>query len=306
MEASSTYVSTRQAADLLGVHESSVKRWCNADDLACTFTPGGHRRILLGDLLAFAQARDFDTALLALEPFEEQAWLALDAARTNGTYDDLARLLYGWLETGDDHLPSRLCDLLLAHEITLGDLCDGVLAPALRSVGEAWAGGTAEVGDVHRMTQYVRDVLAYLRHTCIVGGPNPEGPPAVVGAVRGGGHDVGALMARLLLEGAGWYVVYLGPDVPTEAFAQQQQQHGAGLVVVALTPGHPPAEAWALARLLAQLYDPATPYRLAVGGGTPLAEAPPGTLADLPFLAVQDFATMAAFAAWLDGEAGEG
>ncbi|MEM1271970.1 MAG: helix-turn-helix domain-containing protein, partial [Bacteroidota bacterium] len=58
----STSISTRQASDLLGVHESSVKRWCNAGDLGCEYTHGGHRRIPLAELLRFAEARSIEVA----------------------------------------------------------------------------------------------------------------------------------------------------------------------------------------------------------------------------------------------------
>ena len=56
-------VSTRQASALLGVHESSVKRWCNAEELECQLTPGGHRRIPIRALVAFARGQGIQVPL---------------------------------------------------------------------------------------------------------------------------------------------------------------------------------------------------------------------------------------------------
>ena len=64
-------ISTRQASHLLGVHESSVKRWCNAEELACWHTPGGHRRIPITAVVDFAEEQDLrlklDKAKLAFK-----------------------------------------------------------------------------------------------------------------------------------------------------------------------------------------------------------------------------------------------
>ena len=48
-------LTTSQAASLLQVHESSVKRWSNAGRVAPAKTTGGHRRITLSALLELAK-----------------------------------------------------------------------------------------------------------------------------------------------------------------------------------------------------------------------------------------------------------
>jgi excisionase family DNA binding protein len=47
------FLSTGQASDVLKCSEATVKRWCDADRLSCARTPGGHRKIAVGDLAAF-------------------------------------------------------------------------------------------------------------------------------------------------------------------------------------------------------------------------------------------------------------
>lgn len=303
MESSSSYVSTRQAAEILGVHESSVKRWCNAEEIACDFTPGGHRRFQVDHLVAFGRAQMLTSPVLALHPYEQDVWSAMEQARTESAYGPLVDILFAWLS---DHQAERAAQLLISlyqSGFTLPTLFDTLVAPCMYRIGKRWEHGTLDIGDEHRMTQLVKDALGTLRHFLHEEAARPEAgqngaehPVAILGCGRNEEHELGALMTRLVLEGEGWDVLYLGPNVPTEEFARQQQKHGAPLVCVSLSPMRGPADAWGLIRLLAGLYRPTSPYRFAIGGSRPLLQHDTG---DLPFEDVHDFIKLETFVDWL-------
>jgi excisionase family DNA binding protein len=61
------WVSLRKAADLLGVHPSTVRLWADHGQLTCRRTPGGHRRFLVADLARMQQQND------QTRPLEAQA-----------------------------------------------------------------------------------------------------------------------------------------------------------------------------------------------------------------------------------------
>jgi excisionase family DNA binding protein len=50
-------VTTRQAAQALGVSEASLKRWCDQGLLPSVRTPGGHRRLPLDGVVQFIRER---------------------------------------------------------------------------------------------------------------------------------------------------------------------------------------------------------------------------------------------------------
>ncbi len=261
-------VSTRQASAMLGVHESSVKRWCNAEELACWLTPGGHRRIPVLALAAFAQEQGID---LPLSHFGEDAgrvWAGLERAHREDAFADLIDFTYTSVAEGRQDVPGRLIEYLDAEGFALGRILDRLVGPVMRRIGLGYVQGTVSIGDEHRMTQTVRDALVTL-HATDDPTRNPNGkvrPVAVVGCTRGEVHELGALMTRLVLEAEGWRVIYLGLDVPTEEFATQQSKHAAALVCVSMMPPSGMAEAHTLVRFLDQMYDAAHPYHRAIGG----------------------------------------
>jgi methanogenic corrinoid protein MtbC1 len=292
-------VSTRQASDLLNVHESSIKRWCSSGDLPCDYTPGGHRRILLRDLAPFSRERDLPYALGAFGDAAETVWAGTQALRKRGDYTVLVDLLYEWLHEARSTLAGALVTFLRRQGVPLPTLLDELLAPAMHRIGSDYHAGMLSIGDEHRMTHLVRDLLVRL-HFEVEPSAGAERPVAVVGCARGEVHELGALMSRVLLEAAGWRVVYLGLNVPTEEFAQQQRRREAALVCIAMTPPTGTPEAVVMADVLAHLYDGRHPYRL-VFGGRAVSEDIGDLVADVPHPDVRAFGRMERFAGWLAG-----
>lgn len=303
MDVTTSYLTTQRAAQLLKAHESSVKRWCNAETLACTYTPGGHRRIPLDGLLQFAQQQDLPCSLLKMQPFEEDVWQGINQIWSDETFDSLITLGYTLLEAGHGDLFIPLLEFALEMDIPLPSLLDRLLSPVVHRIGDAWHNGALTVGDEHRMTEFVRDSLYALMYT-LPSRPSRNAiprPVAVVGCGRTETHNLGALMIRLLLKTLGWSVVYLGGSVPTEDLVLQQIKHKATLVCVSFAPPQAIPEALHTIRMLEQWYDAENPYRLALGGKGLQRDKIPSELSP-PFLDMQWFEDTQTFSRWLDGE----
>ncbi len=54
---SPTWLTLREAAGLLGIHDSTLRVWADRGEIAVFRTPGGHRRFRLADVRAFLQDR---------------------------------------------------------------------------------------------------------------------------------------------------------------------------------------------------------------------------------------------------------
>lgn len=302
-----TDLTTTQVADLLAVHPSTVKRWCNEGALPVHRTTGGHRRIHLDDALTLARERDIASFLHAFAPFEAQVWGAVNRVLETGDFEGVHTLAMDWLGAGRLRRLGELFHALARHPgIAFTEFCDVGLKGFMTLVGEGWRSGRLRVAEEHMVSEALVEALLRLRH----GDGDPSKPPtslpsagtrarqAVVGVMEGDRHQLGAQCVRLLLERRGWQVSFVGADVPVEEFAAVQRARRATLVCVSFAPPNTVADVRRCVRILGEFYEPGAPYALALGGNV----EGPARLDELapPFRDVGVFESAAAFDAALD------
>lgn len=270
MSESTPLATTRQAAEILGVHESSIKRWNTAKQLNAQQTSGGHRRFSIAEILTFAKKNRLDAPLLYYGNFAERVWIGLEELRKKNNYALLTKLVYEWVLEDRTPFVSELLVHIIRKEHKIEDIIDRLLAEVLYAVGDNYLNGTLAIGDEHRATHTLRDILIHLKEKLREQGysrPARNRPITILGCGREEEHELGALMARLVLESQGWTVIYLGLDVPTEEFAKQQVKHEAALVCISMMPPRGERDVHHIYNLLDRVYDRRHPYRLAFGGG---------------------------------------
>lgn len=289
-------LTTSEVADLLAVHASTVKRWCNDGEIVSEKTAGGHRRVHLEDALAFATDRGIPTVLSPFHPYEPHVWTALQEVRHQGSFRRLHGLAMGWVSRGQIRRLTALYDVVARDpSVPLCRFCDEGVRGLMAEVGQAWAEGRLRVAEEHMVSQAMTEVLLRLRaehrEARARNGWGDEAPVAVVGTMEGNQHHLGSLCVRLLLERLGWEVYYLGPDVPVEDFAVMQRGRDAALVCISLPPGAQAGDVSRAVRLLGDLHDPARAYTLALGGAVPQGMDP--AVLEGPFTDVRCFGSCA-------------
>ena len=265
-------LTSSQVAGLLAVHTSTVKRWCDEGVLISEKTEGGHRRIRLSNALETARSQDIQTYLDLFHPWEVNVWLAVSEVEDHGSYGRLQNLALSWLSDGRTDLLGRLLfEVGSRPSVPFSQFLDEGVRTFMMRVGAEWQGGRLAVGEEHMASQVVLETLLRLRpgwdHP-MTSGPSTDGflQVAVVGALEGDHHDLGAQAVRVLLEKEGWRVYYLGADVPLEDFAEIQRAHGASLVCVSLSPQSRLPDVQRAVRVLGEFYRPEYPYALGLGG----------------------------------------
>ncbi len=112
-------------------------------------------------------------------------------------------------------------------------ISEEIITPALRTVGEMWAGGLLTVADEHMATEISLRVLALQREAFRRANERTSQQVYLAG-VEGEQHVVGLTMAANLLRHAGYDVRFLGPDVPVQALTQivaRRRPHVVALTV---------------------------------------------------------------------------
>ena len=202
--------STEEVARILGMSVSTVKRWVDLGILPAGRTCGGHRRILMSDVVRLARLGHLPDVDLARLP------LMLDAT-TVREHTELKRELYSALIAGDDTGIRAL--FLETHQagMAVETLADEIIRPAMQRLGHEWSEGKLDVMHEHRGLQACFSALCELKHL-LLAHADRSGPLAVGGAPEKDPYLLPCLLAELVLIDSGWEVVNLGANTPLSAF----------------------------------------------------------------------------------------
>jgi MerR family transcriptional regulator, light-induced transcriptional regulator len=203
-----------EAARELGVHYQTAYRWVREGALRAVKV-GKSYRVRRRDLDRFVQRRESGTAPRRIH------------VRNWGYQIDR---LHEALRRNDERSASDQIDRLARGGVSPAELCDDLLAPVLRRIGEEWAAGAATVADEHRASAMCERLLARLpaRRTRVRG-------TAVVGTRSGEHHALPALMAAVALRWDGWRVHHLAADIPSADLAAFLERERPDLLVLSAT-----------------------------------------------------------------------
>ena len=128
---------------------------------------------------------------------------------------------------GDETLARHDVDRL-AVGVPVLDLCERIIAPALRRVGEQWAAGELTIAAEHRASAICERLIGARAH-------QPPGRPrgiAVTATPPAERHALPALMAAACLREDRWLVHHLAADLPVVDVIGLALDVGADVVVL--------------------------------------------------------------------------
>jgi methanogenic corrinoid protein MtbC1 len=104
-----------------------------------------------------------------------------------------------------------------------------IVFPALRGIGEAWERGELDVAREHAASETIRRRIA---HYFDAAGTADGTAPIVVGLPPGSRHELGAFAFAVAARRAGFDVLYLGADVPLEAWRRAIRDSAPAVAVL--------------------------------------------------------------------------
>ena len=224
--------SPAQLAPIIGVSESTIKRWVDAGHLRGETTPGGHRKIALAHLVAFLRSRGRPVpSLEALGLLAEQQ--PTKPKGSPATPESLAGLLMG----GDAGVARTLVFEQFRGGRAVDDLLDRFVAPAMAWLGQQWADGKIDVYQEHAATLRAWSILVELRG--FLPAPPDKAPLALGGSPEGDPYLLPTLMADLTLTDMGWRTVNIGPNTPVASLLEAVTRHRPRLVWLSVTSMKP-------------------------------------------------------------------
>jgi methanogenic corrinoid protein MtbC1 len=155
----------------------------------------------------------------------------------DATLAQLGRAYAAALLAGDEVGAEVAIRTAMEARLSTGEIDDEIIAPALWLIGRLWERGEISVADEHLATEISLRVLALQREaqrTSLERGLHR----AMLAAPQGEQHVVALRMIGGLLTEAGYDVLMLGGDVPTDALVGAASRHEPDVICLTATmPG---------------------------------------------------------------------
>ena len=227
------WLTSKEAARLLGVSEASIKRWANSGLLPSEKTAGGHRRFRPEDVAVFRRGRGHSTERRATATVVQLQERRKAESRATGGHRVSYQVLVEALVGGRVEEASALLVNAYLHGHNLASLFDEVLSRAMHHVGELWYEGKLTVAQEHVATRTVLSAIQRLRGVIDVAEEN--GLLAICCGGEDDFHELSVQCTQVLLDSEGWRVLNLGPNTPFFALTEATMRSRPRVVCVSAT-----------------------------------------------------------------------
>jgi len=185
-------LSTSEAAQVIGVGTTSVKRWADTGLLNCVRTAGGHRRFTRDSLDRFVRLQRHEEPLV----------------------DEVDR----WIDTLLSEMSHELALVRARGRLGSWGRVAEDLDPVLVELGLRWARGQVSVAEEHIASDRLSRSLARITESLPL---LPNAPTCLLACVEPEEHTLGLSLAELCLRELGWASIWLGARTPTEAITER-------------------------------------------------------------------------------------
>ena len=147
---SSQYLSTIQAAAILAVSVSTVKRWVDDGILPVRHrTAGGHRKLLWAEVLALARQGDLPRGDLTVLPVTLATDSTVDLAASGAD-------LWKALRDGQGEEAHTIIRRAYSSGVAVETIADEIIAPAMKKLGHDWETSRIDVWQEPAPPSFVR------------------------------------------------------------------------------------------------------------------------------------------------------
>lgn len=226
-------------AAMLGVNESSVKRWTNEGLISCFKTPGGHRKYRLSDVAEFVRAQGYKPVGLELASFSAEESMRFRFAALERRFDFLADGYRMLALEGDAERLTELARHLYNSGISFAEICDRIIQPAMKRIGGEWDHGKLDINREHVASHATIGMLGRLQPLLR---RLPAQGIALCATLAGDMHEIPLLCVRILLEMEGWRPIYVGGNIPADSIGESIRENNPAIVCLSATLRRAPEE----------------------------------------------------------------
>jgi len=213
MEQTIQYFNSEEAARILNVNVSSIKRWTEDGTLECVKTAGGHRKFTMQHLAKFLEEHKTKTIRANLFPIESDEDLEINTRILKADFEFLVDYVSEQSRLCHRDRVLRVFNGLYLAQNPLHQIYDQLVTPVLHKIGDLWEQGEISVIEEHFSTQTIRDCLVRLQG--IIQMPSEKLGTAFCLIMSQELHDVAIKMVDHILELKGYKILFSGQMTPS-------------------------------------------------------------------------------------------
>ncbi len=206
------YLNSQEAAKILGVNVSTIKRWTDEGKLQCTRSAGGHRKFDMKHLARFLETNKHKSARANLFPIETEADLRLSNHIVKGNFSYLIDYLEELSLHCEREQAQKVLNGLYLAQYPLYVIYDRIITPILHRIGNRWAASDVSVIEEHLATQILRDGVIRLQG--IVNIPSKIAGKVLCLTFSQEFHDIAVKMIQHIMEFRGYKAYNSGSITP--------------------------------------------------------------------------------------------
>lgn len=212
MKAEINYFNSIEAATILGVNVSTIKRWTDEGHLECIKSAGGHRKFLIEHLAAFLNKHKKKTTKLNIFPAENSKDLQMTLYILRGNYEYLIDYVYHHALKCNLHLIQKVLNGLFLAQFPIHQIYDRLIVPVLVKIGNNWENNEISIAEEHFASQTIKDSICRLQG--ILNLPKKSVGNVICALPSKELHDISLKMVQHILEIKGYKVFFSGQITP--------------------------------------------------------------------------------------------
>ena len=206
------FLNSQEAAHVLGVNVSSIKRWTDSGKLECIQTAGGHRKFLMNHLVNFIEEHAKKSSRANIFEIESESDVELSYHILKGDFETLIEYVVEKARLSDRFAVQKVLNGLYLGHYPLHMIYDHLVTPVLRQIGTLWMNKNLSIIEEHIAAQAIRDALNRLQG--IIRLPDKKEGKAIFLNLSTELHDIGLKMVENIMEIRGFQTFFSGQMTP--------------------------------------------------------------------------------------------
>ena len=207
------YFNSHDAAKILGVNVSTIKRWTDEGKLKCIQSVGGHRKFMMSHFAEFLEKNNKKISKVNVFPIEGDSDLEIGHHILKGNFEYLTEYVLEQAFLSNRDRVQYVMNGLYIGQYPLYEIYDNLVTHVLYNIGELWEQNIKSVTEEHIATQTIRDSIVRLQG--IIRIPKQKIGKALCLNLSTELHDIALKMVDHILEVKGYSVLFSGQITPT-------------------------------------------------------------------------------------------